>query len=110
MLHVVTIVVPLGGNQASTLDMTHALSRQLHVPRHDITISCLKPGEFIAVFKLSLVRDRALCKGSILVGETVLPLRPWWPTRGVMETTWWFHAKITMENVPWRHGMRMVSS
>jgi hypothetical protein len=81
--------------------MTHALSRQLHVPRHDITVRHLKPGEFIAVFELSPERDRALCNGSIHVCETVLPIHPWRLARGAMETTW-FHTTITMENVPLR--------
>lgn len=42
----------------------------------------------------------------------VLPLHPWRPAGGATETTWWYHVKITMENVPleaWNdNGVKMI--
>jgi hypothetical protein len=64
-LHAVTIISPPEGYHPTTLEVAYALSQQLHVLRHNIRISRLQPGLFLADFMMSLERDHALCKGYI---------------------------------------------
>lgn len=111
MLHAVTIVTPPGGYSPSISEVGYALSNQLHVARGNFHVAPLKPGEFLADFKASPEHDRAFLKSFIEIGETVLPIRPWRPSGGPTETTWLFHAKITMENVPieaWNEGVILI--
>jgi hypothetical protein len=100
MLHAVTIATPPGGYSPTVIEVGYALSHQLHVARGNFHVVPIKSGVFLADFKTSPERDRALCKSFIEVGETVLPISPWRPSGGLGETTWLFHVKITMENVP----------
>lgn len=44
-------------------------------------------------------RDRAMTKGFMEIEGVAFPITPWCSARGPMETTWWFHVKVTMENV-----------
>jgi len=37
---------------------------------------------------------------SISIGGSPLSIRPWSSAGGDTETTWWYHVKVTMENVP----------
>jgi hypothetical protein len=53
----------------------------------------------VADFKFASARDRAVLKGFIHIGGVALPIRPW-RSAGGAETTWWFHVKLTLENVP----------
>jgi hypothetical protein len=99
-LHAVIISTPPESYRPSTLEVSYALSQQLHVPRYSIRVSSLKPGVFLADFKICQERDRALCKQFIEIGGTMLPIRPWRSAGGATECTWWYHVKVVMEDVP----------
>jgi hypothetical protein len=101
----VTISTPPESYRPRTLEVSHALSQQLHVPRYDIRVSRLKPGTFLADFKLCPERDRALCKQFIEIHGSVLPISPWRSAGGATECTWWYHVKVVKAFL-WRLGTR----
>lgn len=99
-LHAVTVAAPPDGFHVGTLEVAYALCQQLHVPRHNISVSRLRPGHFLVDFKMSSERDHALCKQYIEIGKSVFPLRPWRSAGGGAERTWWYHVKVVTEDVP----------
>ena len=57
-------------------------------------------------------RDRAMTKGFVEIRGTAFPITHWHLAGGPTETTWWFHVKVTMENVPreaWnKEGVKLI--
>lgn len=100
LVHAVVITVQPGGYSPSTLEVAYALAIQLQVPRHSFGVTRLTSVSFVADFKFAPARDRAVFKGSISIKGSPLLIRPWSLAGGTDETTWWYHVKITMENVP----------
>lgn len=100
LTHAVVISAPMDGYRPSTLEVANALSHQLHVPRINFHVTRHKSDAFITAFNLAPERDRAFYKGFVEIEGATLPIRPWRMARGTTETTWWFHVKVTVENVP----------
>jgi hypothetical protein len=55
---------------------------------------------FFAEFGSPAERDRAMTKGFVEIVGAAFPITPWRSAGGPTETTWWFHVKVAMENVP----------
>ena len=51
-------------------------------------------------FKVPPEKDHAIGKGSIDIRGSNFPINPWRSAREGSEHTWWYHVKVTMENVP----------
>lgn len=100
LVHVVTVSVQPGGYSPSSLEVAYAFSVQLQVPRHSFRVTRLTSVSFVADFKVAPARDRAVLKGFITISGSHLPIRPWRSAGGGTERAWWFHMKLTMENVP----------
>lgn len=101
LTHAVMVSAPREGYRPSSMEVSYALSHQLHVPRHNITkVTRHKLGVFLAEFKVSSERDHAVCKGSINIGGSVITLRPWRSAGGSEESVWWFLVKVALENTP----------
>ncbi|CAD6258086.1 unnamed protein product [Miscanthus lutarioriparius] len=58
------------------------------------------PWRVVAEFGEPQEKDRALCKGYIEIGGSIIPIQPWLTAGGGPERTWWYHVKVTMEHVP----------
>lgn len=80
--------------------MSYALWGQLHIPRHNIKVSRYGPGRFLAVFGSPAERDHTMCKGFVEIGGAAFPISPWCSAGGPTESTWYFHVRVSMENVP----------
>jgi len=98
--HAVEVSMPEEGYRPQTLEVAYALSGQLRVPRHNLRVSRRSSDTFLAEFKSAPERDRAVSRGSIDIGGSSLPIRPWRSAGGAVERVWWYHAKVTMEKVP----------
>lgn len=70
------------------------------MPRHNGSVTRHDPECFLVEFTLPSEKDRALCKGFIETGGSSFPICPWRPVGGGTEHTWWYHVKVSMENVP----------
>lgn len=99
-LHAVTISAPVDDYRLSTQEVAYALCKQLRVPRYNVRVSLLRPGLFLADFKVCPECDRAVYKQFIQLGGSVLTIRPWRLAGGPTECTWWYHVKVVIENVP----------
>ena len=112
LAHAVEVTMPEEGYRPSTLEVAYALSGQLHVPRLNIRVSRRNSDTFLAEFKMAPERDRAVGRGSIDIGGSSLPIRPWRSVGGAVERVWWYHAKVTLEKVPmeaWNEdGVRLI--
>lgn len=110
--HAVFVSAPLGGYQATATEVAYALWGQLHIPRHDIKVSRHGRGKYVAEFELPTERDRAMGQGSVLIGGQPFPVTPWISAGSATQTTWWFHVRVAMENVPleaWNEeGVKLV--
>ena len=55
-----------------------------------------------------------MTKGFVEIGGAAFPITPWLSVGGPTKTTWWFHVKVTMENVPreaWNEeGVKLILS
>jgi hypothetical protein len=100
LTHAIVVFAPMDGYRPSSLEVANALSHQLHVPCISFRVTRHKSDAFIADFNLAPERDRAFYKGFIEIEGATLPICPWCTAGGTTETTWWFHVKVTMENVP----------
>lgn len=110
--HAVIISAPQEGYRSNALEVGYALWAQLRIAQHNIRVSRLRPGQFIAVFGAPTERDRAMMQGFMEIGGSAFPITPWRAAGGPTETTWWYHVKVIMENVPreaWNEeGVKLV--
>ncbi|RLN09613.1 PHD finger protein [Panicum miliaceum] len=100
LAHAVVLTMPPDGYQPCAAEVAHALSQQLRVPRWNIKVSKHLPENFLADFNLAPQRDRAVRKGYIEIGGTILNIQPWAAAVQAATQPWWFHVRLTIERLP----------
>lgn len=77
LAHAVEVSMPEEGYRPTMLEVAYALSGQLRVPRHNLRVTRRNSDTFLVEFKMAPERDRAVGRGSIDIGGSSLPIRPW---------------------------------
>jgi hypothetical protein len=84
----------------TTGEIQLAFSSKTRIPRYEARVTRHQPEDFLVLFDYPPQRDLAIRAGGLQVRGIDFDIMPWTEYHHGRDTTWWYHVRVAIENLP----------